>query len=104
LSVYRRLIALRASTPALQVGTLELQPPTDADLVAYTREADGQCVLVALNLGRAGLPWRLPESSTGTGWRLLLTTATSRSADAVFVDGSIAILEPDEGLILERMS
>jgi alpha-glucosidase len=104
LSVYRRLIALRGATPALQVGTLELQPTTEADLVAYAREADGQCVLVALNLGRAGLAWRLPESATGTGWRLLLTTATGQSADAVFVDGSIAILESDEGLILERMS
>ena len=103
LALYRRLIALRAATPALQVGDLALQPTTEPDVVAYTREADGQCILVVLNLGRPGMTWRLPEGSDGVGWRLLLTTSTSRSSDAV-LDGSIAVLEADEGLILERMT
>lgn len=104
LALYRRLIALRAATPALQVGDLELQPTTEPDVVAYTRDADGQCILVVLNLGPAGLTWRLPEAPDGMGWRLILTTSTSRSPDAVLVGGSLAILEADEGLILERMT
>ncbi len=104
LALYRRLIALRAATPALQVGDLELQPMTEPDVVAYTRDADGQCILVVLNLGPAGLTWRLPEAPDGMGWRLILTTSTSRSPDAVLVGGSLAILEADEGLILERMT
>ena len=104
LALYRRLIALRAATPALQVGDLELQPMTEPDVVAYTRDADGQCILVVLNLGPAGLTWRLPEAPDGMGWRLILTTSTSRSPDAVLVGGSLAVLEADEGLILERMT
>jgi alpha-glucosidase len=104
LVLYRRLIALRAATPALQVGDLGLQPTTEPDVVAYTRDADGQCILVVLNLGPAGLTWRLPEAPDGVGWRLILTTSTSRSPDAVLVGGSLAILEADEGLILERMT
>ncbi|HEY8818146.1 MAG TPA: alpha-amylase family glycosyl hydrolase [Candidatus Limnocylindrales bacterium] len=104
LAMYRRLIALRAATPALQVGDLELQPTTEPDVVAYTRDADGQCILVVLNLGPAGLTWRLPEAPDGMGWRLILTTSTSRSPDAVLVGGSLAVLEADEGLILERMT
>jgi alpha-glucosidase len=104
LALYRRLIALRAATPALQVGDLDLQPTTEPDVVAYTRDADGQCILVVLNLGPAGLTWRLPEAPDGLGWRLILTTSTSRSPDAVLVGGSLAILEADEGLILERMT
>jgi alpha-glucosidase len=104
LSLYRRLIRLRAATPALQVGDLELEATTEPDVVAYTREADGQGILVVLNLGPAGITWRLPEVPDGAGWRLLLTTSAARSADAVLVGGSIAVLEADEGLILERIT
>ena len=53
LSLYRRVIALRGTTPALQLGRLDVQATTPADVVAYTRTIDGHAVLVALNLGRA---------------------------------------------------
>ena len=39
LALYRRLIALRAATPALQVGDLSLEPDGDDDIVAYRRTA-----------------------------------------------------------------
>jgi len=104
LSLYRRLIALRGTTPALQLGRLDVQTTTPADVVAYTRTLDSQTVLVALNLGRASTTWRFPEPPAGTGWRLLLATSAARAAGTVVADGSSLVIEPDEGLILERMA
>ena len=51
LALYRRLIALRAATPALQVGDLSLEPDGDDDIVAYRRTAADSIVLVVLNVG-----------------------------------------------------
>ena len=50
LSLYRRLLLLRRSTPALSVGEYEPIAAT-GDLLAYMRRTRGERVLVALNLG-----------------------------------------------------
>jgi alpha-glucosidase len=103
LAFYRRLIALRAATPALQVGSLRLPPATAGDVVAYTREAAGQVILIALNLSRAAVTWPAPAVSSGAGWRPLLSTMDPKPPDTVLDDGATTVLEPDEGLILERI-
>ncbi len=103
LSVYRRLIALRARTPALQVGSLRLHADAGGDLVAYTRETRGQVVLVVLNLGRASATWRPPGAPGEPGWRLLFGTARLALPNETIVGGAALVIAPDEGLILERI-
>ena len=48
LNYYRRLIALRRASPALQQGTYRVLDPA-GDVYAYQRAASGQCLLIALN-------------------------------------------------------
>ena len=50
LHYYRRLISLRAMTPALLLGKLALLDDTAYDCLAYMRRFERQTVLVALNL------------------------------------------------------
>ncbi len=103
LATYRALIALRASTPALQVGSLRLRPEAVDDLVAFTRETDGQTVLVVVNVGRSGATWRLAGKPEASSWRLLFGTARSGAVDASIPAGTTLVVGPDEGLIFEAL-
>ena len=103
LSTYRRLLALRATTPALQIGSLRLHPDSVGDLVAYTREVPGQRILVLLNLGRVNSRWQLSGIPGEPAWRLLFDTATASARDAVIAAGASVVLAPDEALILEAL-
>lgn len=103
LSAYRRLIALRAATPALQVGSLRAHPDSGGDVVAYTREMPGQLILVLLNLGRGGASWRVSAIAGESGWRPLFRTTRATSPDEAIAIGATLILEPDEGLVLEAI-
>jgi len=103
LSTYRALIALRAATPALQVGSLHAHPDGGGEVVAYTREIPGQVILVLLNLGRRDATWRLSAVAGESGWRPLVRTAKATAADEAIAIGATLILAPDEGLILEAV-
>jgi len=103
LAFYRRLIALRAATPALQVGSLRPVGSPVEDVVAFTRELPGQAILVALNLGRKAVTWTLPEAAERTTWQPLLGTVAARSFDAPLARGVGILLAPDEALILEGL-
>ena len=103
LSTYRRLIALRAATPALQVGSLHAHPDSAGDVVAYTREVPGQRILVLLNLGRVDARWHMSDTAGESGWRLLFGTTRAASPDAVVASGATLILGPDEAMILEAI-
>ena len=50
LHFYKRLIALRKSSPALTCGAMALLENTAPGCLAYLRQAEGQTLLVALNL------------------------------------------------------
>jgi alpha-glucosidase len=100
-SFYRRLIALRAATPALQVGTCWIHPTAVDTLVAYTRETPEQVVLVVLNLGKDRVAWTLPAGAGRPGWRILLGTARATLPDEPLATGATLDLAPQEGLILE---
>ena len=106
LSLYRRLIALRAVTPALQVGALELQSTEEPDLVAFERTIDGQCVLVVLNLGQAPVTpltgGRAPQGPLAD--RALGCTATDEHGAALLGGASTVQLAGEAALILERMT
>ena len=103
LSLYRRLIALRATSQALQVGTLRLDPDTTDDLVAYTREADGQVVVVVFNLGRSRASWRLPDASPGGAWRPIVGTSPDPTPGEAIAGGVAVDLVPDEARVFERI-
>ncbi|MFL5688167.1 MAG: alpha-amylase family glycosyl hydrolase [Chloroflexota bacterium] len=103
LSLYRRLIALRAATPALQIGSLEPVTGADGSVVAYTRETADQSVLVALNVSRERTRWTLPASPRSTRWRLLLSTADPRAAAVEVAAGEAIEMSGDEAVILEAV-
>jgi glycosidase len=101
LSFYRRLIALRAATPALQVGSLRLQPGLDVGVVAYTRETDDQVVLVAINPTGDSVTWRLPDAPGIHGWHVALSTMATDATAVPTAPGSPMVLAPNEAVILE---
>jgi alpha-glucosidase len=103
LSVYRRLIALRAATPALQVGTLRLVPDAGETIVAYERATPEQSVFVVLNLGRQPVTWALPGDRERVSWRALLRTAGADEPGMVAAAGSTLEIGAEEAVVLERM-
>ena len=102
LSTYRRLLALRSATPALQVGSLRLHP-AGGDLVAYTREVPGQRILVVLNPGREEAAWVLHDTGADSAWRVLFGTSSTASPGALVAGGAPVALAPDEAIILEAV-
>jgi maltose alpha-D-glucosyltransferase / alpha-amylase len=48
----KRLIALRQHYAALRKGSLELLAPENSKILAYTREYEGECVLMVANMSR----------------------------------------------------
>jgi len=101
LSLYRRLIALRAATPALQVGSLEMVPDQDASVVAYTRTTGDRTMLVALNVGRERASWTVPGDPGSTRWRLVLRTARADTPADERTAGESIEMDGDEAIILE---
>jgi alpha-glucosidase len=101
LAFYRRLIALRASTPALQVGSYVPVGHPVGDVVEYMRAVPGQTILVAINLGRRAVDWTLPEGSEWSAWQPRLGSVATRSLDEALAAGSTLVLAADEALILE---
>jgi alpha-glucosidase len=70
LSTYRRLLAIRRESPALNGGTLR-RVDTDADdVLAYVRESADERVLVTVNFATRARRLRLPEGR----WNRLLGT------------------------------
>ena len=103
LALYRRLIRLRAATPALQVGTFRLLDSADPDVVSFLRETAGQTILVALNLGREPTMWHVPPPPGGSGWRLLAGTSAAPPAIERLPGGHELELSSDEGLVFEAV-
>ena len=90
LTLYRRLIELRRTTPALAVGayrTAFVEP----EVLAYWREHAGVRVLVVLNFGHAAQRVRLEA-----GGSVLLSTQLDRTGD---VDDEFE-LRADEGVVI----
>ena len=88
LSLYRRLLALRRSQPALTHGTYRTLRVTDSVLV-FERAHGADRLVIALNLGPAAQAVELPPSEV-----LASTSAGARTAQAP------GQLSGDEGLIM----
>ena len=102
--LYRRLIALRAATPALQVGSLDLVPDQAGSIVAYTRTNTDGTILVAINVGRERADWTLPGHPASTRWRSLLRTSAGDMTSEERVAGDTLEIEGDEAVILEGIA
>lgn len=104
LELYRRLLSLRRAHPALATGDLALVSAagavTASDVLAYSRRREGECLLVALNLGGEPQTLRLPAWARGA--RVLISTlgAALPSTDIALRVGERLSLRPDEGVIL----
>jgi len=94
LTLYRRLIALRRATPALETGAYRPLAAT-GDLIAYVREGAGRRFLIALNLGQQAQSFAVSDLGSG---RVVLSTYLDRDGEPV--SGALA-LRGDEGLIVE---
>jgi alpha-glucosidase len=93
LSLYRQLIELRRSLPALAVGDYRgIQG--EGELLAYLREYPGQRIAVALNLGAEPLRFEPP----GGGGQLLLSTNLDRETGPV---KGLLELRGNEGLVID---
>ena len=103
LALYRQLIRLRATTPALQVGSFRLLPMSDPGIVSYLRETADQTILIALNLGREATTWHVPPPPEGSAWRLLVGTSAAPPAVERLAGGHALALSSDEGLVLEAV-
>jgi len=95
LCLYRRLLELRRSAPALAVGSYR---PVEAegDVLAYIRKEGGQAFLVALNLGPEAATLAVPQELRGG--RVVLSVLGGREAETV---GEALFLEGNEAAIVE---
>ena len=94
LNLYRGLLALRRSSPALRDGALTLLAGLPPGVLAWTREAGGERLLVIANMGDD--PATASVSSVAQRGELLAGTGAR--------EGSIGLdevrLDPLEGLLL----
>jgi alpha-glucosidase len=98
LQLYRRLIALRRTRPALQSGTYR-PIAASGDLLMFVRELAGEQLLIALNLG--GEPTTAALASGQVDGHCVLSSHLDRDGEAVH--GNVD-LRPHEGAIIEVLS
>lgn len=91
LNLYRTLIRLRRSEPALTEGTIE-DIRAEGTVLTYRRRAEMRRLRVALNLGHEPASLRTEEAGT-----LLVTTELDKAAVTV---GPVIELRPDEGVLI----
>jgi alpha-glucosidase len=94
-ALYRRLIALRRSRPALLKGTYRTLHASD-DLLLFARECGDDRLLIALNLGADPGTARFAEGDLAG--RALLSTHLDREGEDI--RGPIE-LRPNEGMVID---
>jgi alpha-glucosidase len=93
LSLYRRLIAARDVSPALRRGDHRSLFAVAPEVIAWVREADGERVLVLMNVGGESRRCELPPLGVDSGTVLI---ATSERTGRVPLAG--LTLDPLEGI------
>jgi alpha-glucosidase len=91
LSLYRRLIRLRAASPALRRGSYATAR-APGGVFAYWRAKDGEKFLVALNF--------TSEPRLVSGGGAALAPVLSSRPDGPVLDGGTIRLRPDEAVIV----
>jgi alpha-glucosidase len=93
LDLYRKLLAVRHGSAALQAGDYRALPGTEG-VLAYVRTHAEEKIAVVLNLTGEPKALDLPKGMEGTA---LISTATREPGSAV---ASLLELDPDEGVII----
>ena len=100
LNAYRRLLALRRTLPPLQAGSFRWVVRAREDVLAYRRDADGQAVLVAINLGAESVSVALADPATAAlSWEPIFTT-DPHGAGRRPLDGVVLRLVGREAVLL----
>ncbi len=94
LDLYRRLLALRRSSPALHRGSLSLVPDLPPNVVAWIRASDDERVLTLANMGDA--PATMDLSGIGISGEVLISTG---SREGLLPLGDLRTA-PLEGIVL----
>jgi alpha-glucosidase len=94
LELYRQLLALRRSTPALSVGSYR-RLDAEGPILAYAREQGENSLTILLNLSAE--PQTVKLRSTPGQFRIVLSTRLDREGERL---GSDVAVRPDEGVIL----
>jgi alpha-glucosidase len=94
-NLYRRLLAYRRGSPALQRGNYRAMDGASEDCYVFTRQAGEQRALIALNFSASQQRLSLPDLGSG---RIALSTALDREETANLED---LVLRGHEGLIAE---
>jgi alpha-glucosidase len=97
LAAYRRLLAFRATAPALRTGAMERLPCSDPDVLVWTRTGGGQRLLVVVSFVGDG---RRITVDPPSGGRWVARVGTHREPGGPGGDGRLE-LRPDEAVILE---
>jgi alpha-glucosidase len=95
LSLYRSLIQLRRTQPALSVGAFAALPAGD-DLMAYVRSRGERRLLIVLNFGAQAQKFKLADLQARVS--LLLATHIDRAKQPL---GDEVLLRGNEGIIAE---
>jgi glycosidase len=95
LSLYRRLLAYRKQTPALQRGSYQALGGVPETCHVYLRQAEDQQVLIALNFSEQEQELALPALGQGT---ITISTCLDRKGAVNLAD---LILRGNEGVVLE---
>jgi alpha-glucosidase len=93
LTLYRRLLAMRRTYPALSIGSFALLE-AEGDVLAYDRRYGAERLIVALNLGPRTQHLQLPD------WASDAQPVLSTLADAAQPGHGALLLRGNEGVIL----
>jgi alpha-glucosidase len=98
-SLYRRLLGIRRTIPALRSGRLEFIRATDRDLLAYLRRGRRRTILVALNFADRPAMLQLADALRTNRGRTILSTDDLQSTEWRTLDA--IPLAPLSGVIVE---
>jgi alpha-glucosidase len=96
LTLYRALIQLRKQLPQLTSGVYE-PVAAQADLLLYRRRAEGEALIIALNLGAE--PASVTSSAIGFGSEILMSTFLDRKGESI---EGVLDLRGNEGVIIGK--
>jgi alpha-glucosidase len=96
LTLYRALIQLRKQLPQLTSGSYE-PVAAQGDLLLYRRRAEGEALIIALNLGAE--PASVTSSAIGFGNEILMSTFLDRKGESI---EGVLDLRGNEGVIIGK--
>jgi glycosidase len=99
LALYRRLLALRRTHPALSAGSAYEDLPSSPDVYAYRRGRGDDGLAVVLNFADEPRTAAVRHGGLPSSGRVVLDSRTA--APGAIVDLDAVHLLPDQGLLIE---